>query len=61
MAHYLLSGNVRRKGKSYQQGLSEIRVEATSLHAAIGKGSRECHKLFKGERLEKMTITAVRL
>jgi len=61
MAHYLLSGNVRRKGKSYQQDLSEIRVEATSLHAAIGKGSRECYKLFKGERLEKMTITAVRL
>lgn len=61
MANFLITGNVRRKGKSYNQDIREQRVEATSLHAAVGKAARAAHSEFKGERLEKMTIIATRI
>ena len=61
MAHFLITGNVRRAGKSYNQDIAEQRVEATSLHAAVGRAARAVHKEFAGQRLEKMTVIATRL
>jgi len=61
MAHFLITGNVRRMGKSYNQDITEQRVEATSLHAAVGKAARAVHKEMKGVRLEKLTIIATRI
>ena len=61
MAHFLITGNVRRMGKSYNTDITEQRVEATSLHAAVGKAARAVHGSHKGMRLEKMTIIATRL
>lgn len=61
MAHYLINANVRKQGKSYNTDLPEMRVEATSLHAAVGKAAREVHRQLKGVRTEKMTVIATRL
>lgn len=61
MAHFLITANVRKAGKSYNTDMAELRVEATSLHAAVGKAARAAHAAFKGQRLEKMTIIATRL
>jgi len=61
MAHFLITANVRKMGKSYNTDMPEQRVEATSLHAAVGKAARAVHGSLKGQRLEKMTIIATRL
>lgn len=61
MAHFLITGNIRKKGKSYNTDFAEKRIEATSLHAAVGKAARAVHVEMKGERLEKMTVIATRL
>lgn len=61
MAHFLVNSNVRKKGKSYNTDLPEMRVEATSLHAAAGKAAREVHKQMAGVRLEKLTVIVTRI
>ena len=61
MAHFLVNANVRKAGKSYNTDVEEFRVEATSLHAAMGKAARKVHAQMKGVRLEKMTVIATRL
>ena len=61
MAHFLVVGNIRKKGKSYNTDFPEMRIEATSLHAAVGKAAREVHKQMKGVRLEKLTVIATRI
>lgn len=62
MAHFLITANVRRMGKFYNTDMPEQRVEATSLHAAVGKAARKVHQqLEKGTRVEKMTIIATRI
>lgn len=61
MAHFLINANVRKKGKSYNTDIPEMRIEATSLHATVGKAAREVHKEMKGVRLEKLTVIATRI
>lgn len=61
MAHFLINANIRKAGKSYNTDIPEMRIEATSLHAAVGKAARAVHGQMKGVRLEKVTIIATRL
>lgn len=61
MANFVVSSNIRKKGKSYNIDIPEKRIEATSLHAAAGKAAREIHKEMKGVRIEKLTLIITRI